>query len=177
MPRIICRCSGDSEASRPSAVRAIAEATPPRLAVARDRQRAAVAPLPRGPQSVREERQRAGLAGHVAHGELDQPRLEPQPRQSCGLDHGTLELHVAHSPEQYLVGGDRAGEFGVIGEPAVHVGSHADRHRPADGQQRVDERLPATGVLAQREQLLELVDDHQHGGVDRRCAETVSCPG
>ena len=110
---------------------------------------------------MREQWQRPGLAGHLAHRQLDQPRLEPQPRQPGRLGHRPLELVLAHRPEQELVGGDRAGELGMRHELAVHVGPHPDRHRTPHRQQRIDEGLPAVRVLAQGEQLLELIDHHQ----------------
>ena len=100
-------------------------------AVGLDCERASVAPLPGRAQRVREQRQRPGLAGHLAHGQLDQPRLEPQPRQPRRLGHRPLELVLAHRPERELVGSDRAGELGMRQELAVHVGPHPDRHRPA----------------------------------------------
>jgi hypothetical protein len=135
------------------------------LAVALDGERASVAALPGGAERVREERQRPGLAGDVAQGQLDQPGLEPQPGEACRLSHRSLELGVAHRSEQHLVGGDRASELRVRSELAVHVGSHADRDRSPDRQQRIDECLPARGVVAQREQLLELIDDHKRGRI------------
>ena len=104
------------------------------LAVALDRERASIAPLPGGTQSVGQERQRPGLTGHIAQRELDEPWLEPQPGQPRRLGHGSLELGVAHRCEKDLVGGDRAGELGMGCELAVHVGSHADRDRPLDRQ-------------------------------------------
>ena len=89
------------------------------------------------------------------------PGSSRSPARRAGSLDRSLELVVGHRSEQNLVAGDRAGQLCMAGQPAVHVGAHADRHRAGERQQRVDERLPASGVVAQGEQLLELVDDHK----------------
>jgi hypothetical protein len=53
----------------------------------------------------------------------------------------------------------------VIGQLAVEVGAHGDQHRRAQREQAVDERMAATAVVAQRVELLELVDDELAGVV------------
>ena len=83
------------------------------VAVALDGERAAVAPLPGRAQRVREQRQRAGLAGDVAQDQLDEAGLEPQAGEPRRLGDGALELVGGHRAEQDLVGGDRARERGV----------------------------------------------------------------
>ena len=52
-------------------------------------------------------------------------------------------------------------------ELAVEVGTNADHHGAGKVEQRVDEVAPLSWVVAQREQLLELVDDHQLAGFSR----------
>ena len=131
------------------------------LAVALDGQRAPVAVLPGDPQRVREQGQRPGLAGHVAHDQLDQAGVEPQAGEARGLDHGALELVVVHRPEQHLVLRHRAGQVRVIGHLAVEVGAHGDQHRRAQREQAVDERPAAIAVVTKRVELLELVDDDE----------------
>ena len=112
-----------------------------------------------------QQRERPGLTGHLAHGELDQPRLEAQSGEVGGLHDRPLEFVAGHCPEKELVGGDRAGELRMSAEASVHVGTHPEHDRAADRQQRVDEREPQIGVVAEGEQLLELVDNDQLGGV------------
>ena len=61
-------------------------------------------------------------------------------------------------------------ELGMRAQLAVEVGPHADRHRSGVREQRVDEALARCRVVAERVQLLELVDDDERRGVavDRR---------
>ena len=99
------------------------------LAVALDRHRAPVAVLPGDAQRVREQRQRAGLAGDVAQDQLDEAGLEPQAGEPRRLGDRALELGVAHRAEQHLVVRDRAGELGVRAQLPVEVGAHRDRDR------------------------------------------------
>jgi hypothetical protein len=61
----------------------------------------------------------------------------------------------------------------VGAELAVEVGAHADHHRAGEVEQRVDEVAPPTGIVAPREQLLELVDDHQRAGFSRHVQRGV----
>ena len=74
----------------------------------------------------------------------------------------------------------------MCAEAAVDVGPKADRDAPAPRQQRVDEGGATGGIVAQDEQLLELVDDQQrlrpvghaeHGLGARRHDHGVVDPG
>ncbi len=111
-----------------------------------------------------------GLAGDLAEHDVDEPGLEPQPGEARRLGHRAAQLVLAHRAEQDLVGGDRLREPRMRAQLAVEVGAHPDRHRPRVREQRVDEALPRVGVVAERVQLLELVDDDERRGiaVDRR---------
>ena len=147
------------------------------LAVALDGERAAVAALPGGAQRVREQRQGTGLGGDVAQDQLDEAGLELQAREPGRLGDRALELAGAHRPEQHLVLGDGERELAVRAEPAVDVGAYSDRDGAAQPQQRVDVRVSALRVVAQREQLLELVDDEEPVRRRPRRRETGAAPG
>jgi hypothetical protein len=112
---------------------------------------------------VGEQRERSGFAGDMADGQLGQPWLQPESGQPRRLGHRALQLRLSHGAEENLVCSDRARERGVGSEPAVHVGPDADRYRRAGGEQRIDERQPVVGAVAEREQLFELIDHNQFG--------------
>jgi hypothetical protein len=160
------------------------------VAITVDGQRAPVAPLPRRPQGVRQQWQRAGLARDIAQRQFDEAGLQTQPSQPRGFAHCPLQLVVAHRAEQDLVVRHRLGELGVGRELSVQIGAHTDRDRSADCEQRVDERAPRVRVVAQREELLELVDDDEPVGriveverrrgarcEERRMSQPVRLPG
>ena len=100
---------------------------------------------PTSAETSRGSTRRAGPAG----GQLDRP----------------AQLVAAHRPDQDLVGGDRRGEFGVLGAAPVEVGAHRehdDRAPVGVGgalEQGVDERLALGLVATGDEDLLELVDE------------------
>ena len=56
---------------------------------------------------MREQRQGAGLARHVAQDQLHEARLESQAGHARGLGDGLLELFVGHGSEQDLIVCDR----------------------------------------------------------------------
>lgn len=112
---------------------------------------------------MREQRQGTGLAVHVV---------------DCDRDHvgGDLDAGVPSRPDDHLgevgVVGRRyqdvatredGGELGICGAIAVAVRSQSQRHRRRSGGERDHpvEELDAEGIVVDREDLLELVDD-QH---------------
>ena len=142
---------------------ATAEVDAAAVAVAVDGERAAVASLPGRAQRVREQRQRAGLAGDVARARAStRPGSSRSPARRAGSVMARAQLVVAHRAEQHLVRGDRARELGWRAQLAVEVGAHADRDRPSGARSSASMNARAAlGVVAQREQLLELVDDDE----------------
>ena len=77
------------------------------------------------------------------------------------LHHRPLELVVGHRAEQELVGGDRARELGMGAEAPVDVGPEPDHHRTAGDSSASMNVSPPVGVVAQGEELLELIDDDE----------------
>ena len=76
---------------------------PARALVTLEREGPVVAREPEVEQRRREQRQPAGLAGHVVRERVDQLRLDLQPRSLCrALDHAA-QLAARHRPEQNLV--------------------------------------------------------------------------
>ena len=117
---------------------------------------------------MREQRQGAGLARHVAQDQLHEARLESQAGHARGLGDGPLELFVAHGPEQDLIVCDRPRQLWVVAQLPVEVGAHADHDRRGQREQSVDEGVAARLVLTQRVELLELIDDDQLARIARR---------
>ena len=70
------------------------------LAVALDGERAPVATLPGRAERVRQQRQRAGLARDVTQDQVDQPGLEPQPREPGRLGDGARSSPVFMGPRR-----------------------------------------------------------------------------
>ena len=154
----------------------MAPSTPPVERVALEGQRPAVARLPRRAQRVREQRQRAGLAGHLGDEHVDEAGLDAQAGAGRRLGDGPPQLGRRHRAEQDLVAGDGGGQAGVLRAGAVEVGPQADHHRVGPGQQLVEEGGALVVVGALGEQLLELVDDDR--AVDRRRARrAAAAPG
>jgi hypothetical protein len=130
--------------------------------VAGDGQRAAFAAPPGLAQGVREQRQRARLALHVPHQQVDQAGFEAQPRLAGGpLDRGP-QVVLPHAVEQEEAPLDDPGEPEVGGELAQPVGPQRHHERPPFRVlgQRCEEPGTLVGVRAQGHGLLALVD-HQ----------------
>jgi hypothetical protein len=136
-----------------------------RGAVAREGEAPTLPPLPCLGQGGRQERQGAGPAGDVADDDLDEARL--------GLESGALrrqldrasQLAVAHRAHQHVVARELRGQLGVRGAPSQVIGAHREHDRrrwlSAESEEPIDELDLLVGAGAERERLLELVDQ-QH---------------
>lgn len=135
-----------------------------RGAVPLDGQGPALALHPGLRQRVREQGQRAPLAGHLLHEQVHQPGLEEQARlPGRALDGGPQALLV-HVPQQVHPLLEQPGEPAVGREGREPVGAQRQHHLGAgraSPRQRVEERGPLVGVEAEGDRLLDLVDD-QH---------------
>ena len=100
-------------------------------AVADERQDATVATRPRLVQSVREERERAGLALDVRQHGVDQACLESEPGCSGGALDRPAKLLGLHRAEQVLVLGHRGGEARMLRAASVEVRPQGDDERDA----------------------------------------------
>ena len=145
-------------------------ADPARVLVAGDGERAALAPLPRLVQRVRQQRQRPGLALDLPHQQIDQTRLQQQADLAGGtLDRGP-QVALAHRAQQMQPRLDEPGEPGWRGQLAKAIGAQRDDQRATfgvDGEAR--RRTPACGrVVAQGDRLLALVDDQDRHRTRRR---------
>ena len=147
-----------------------------RGAVAGDRQRVALAATPRLVEHVRQQGQCARVVLHLAHEEVDEPGLDHQPglagRRLDRLGQPVL-AEAADDVEPAL---DEPGEVGMRREVGEMVGTQRehDRAHLASAHQRAQELLPLPRVVAQREELLELVD--QQGGTAATPARSVRPP-
>ena len=144
------------------------------LLVAGDGQPAVGPSLPGLEEGMRQQRQRPGLTGHVAEHQVDEARLEGQAR-----DPGGLLDRLPRSPSS-SIGVSSAVD---VSSAAANAGTEplkpkksarmtsttrADPDgRRGGGEQRGAERRPLVRVVAQREALLELVDDEDQP-LDRR---------
>jgi hypothetical protein len=90
-------------------------------------QGAATAVLPALQQRTRQQRQPAGLLGHLGDHGLGQARLQPQPGPPCRQLDRAAQLAGVHRADQQVVGGQQAGQGGIGGAVAVVVGPH-DHH-------------------------------------------------
>ena len=137
------------------------------LAVSRKRQGLTVPAPPGFGHRVRHERECSQFAPSILEHRVCQPVLEAKPRPECGLFDHVLQVGQAHRPDQHLVGRDPVGEPRECRTDPVEIGAH--RHHRAhaagggvhDGSKGLQEPLLGAS-LAEREQLLELIDHHQH---------------
>ncbi len=141
---------------------------PAGLRVAREREAVTGAAAPGLPQRVGEQGERARFgAGGREHG-----------GDEVGVDEHSGPLGRGDDDRAQLLGGRRADQHlrlvtqrveqaGQARDVGQEVGAHAQHHGGAaaladgDVDERVDERRPLLGVVAQREDLLELVDHQQ----------------
>ena len=131
--RTSARRSSGSDSTSVSAVRATRRRDAAALPVALDRQRAPVAPLPGRAQRVREERERARLAGDVAQrrGRPARARAAAPRGAPARLPPGAAPSSVI-APSRIWFAGDRAGEPGV-GAQLRRRGRRAPRSPPGRG--------------------------------------------
>ena len=139
------------------------------MSVAVDRERAALAPLPRLVQRVRQQGEGAGLACDLPYQQIDQARLQQQADLAGGtLDRGS-QFAFAHGAQQMQPGLDESGEVGVGRQLAEAVGAQGDDHRTAFGVcgEVGEEHRSFSRIVAKGEHLLALVD-HQDRPRPRR---------
>ena len=138
-------------------------ADPTRGVVARDGQGPTLATLPGLGQRVRHQRQRTGLVGHFVHQQVHQTWLHHERRQPGRfLDRG-VEVGLSHGGEQVqaLLHGPREPGMGRdVGQP-IGPERQDQRRRSLVLGQRAEKRVALRGVLAQREDLLALVDQQR----------------
>ncbi|GLF95322.1 hypothetical protein SYYSPA8_13515 [Streptomyces yaizuensis] len=125
----------------------------------------AAAPSPDLQQRVRHQRQSAGLRGRLCHDPRGQLPFHDQTGRTCRADHRLAQLSRIHRAKGEVCGAQDADQGGVLGAVAVEVGAHGDHHaqsavRFAGREQLVEETGAFFRVLAEGEDLLELVDHH-----------------
>ena len=111
-----------------------------------------------------QKRQPAGLPGDVADDRFDQSGFDHEPGALGRALDRAPQLLLVHGPDQRMAFLERGSEAGVGGAVAVEIGSQSDDHsRLALGtvEQHLDEGGALLLVPAEREDLLELVDDEE----------------
>ena len=111
-----------------------------------------------------QQRQRAGLALHLAHQHVDQARFEQQPVLPSRCFDRRAQGGIVHRAQQVQASLDEPGKRGMSSEVAEPVGTQRYHQRPACRvlDQRIEKARPFGGIVTQRERLLALVD-HEHG--------------
>jgi hypothetical protein len=143
------------------------------------------APVTRPPQLEqrrREQRQSPGLTDHVGHEGVGQPALDLEPRARGRLLDRPRQLVAMHRPNQGVATAQQLREARIGSEAAVEIG--AQRHdylRAPLGiarcrRQLLDERRALVLLLAQGEQLLQLVDRDDEPPTGRKLSEHVTEP-
>ncbi len=137
-----------------------------RCLVPRHGQCLAAAAAPGLQQRVGQQRQSAGFVGDL----LDQPggqsAFHGQPGGRGRLYDGVAQFRRAHRCGQEVGVAQRVGQVTVFGTAAVEVAAHRQQHAQAalglpGCQQQIDEVSALGRVVAEGEDLLELVDDHE----------------
>ena len=127
--------------------------------------------MPRSPHRAQGGGEVGQAARHlvgVGHQPVDQGPLDPQPGRDGRSDDRPAQLGLGHRPDQDGVGGDQAGQLGVLGAPAVEVRPQR-QHDPAGAARWrpwLDELGPG-GTVERGEGLLELVHHQQDRAVRR----------
>ena len=149
--------------------------------VGRDGEPSPFALLPEFHQCELEQRERPGLTSDGSEQHLDQPRLELAAGQQGGPLDGATKFILGHRADQELVVRHRRGQRGVRSALAVEIGPHRQHHdRLALRDRRrieqvVEEGLSCRLVLAEREDLLGLVHQHDQPGRQGSLAEGQAC--
>ena len=141
------------------------------------RQHPPVAASPRLVERVREQRQRTGLASDVGQHRVDQTGLEPEPFRLGRLLDRPAQLVGAHGPSRCWCSRDRGGEARMLGAAAVEVRSQRDRRLPTSVQAAIEEPSSLQLVRAERERLLELIDDEKMRACSFRFATSNALHG
>ena len=127
----------------------------------------AVALAPLLEQGGRQQRKTSGLVPHIGDEGVGQRRLDPQPDPPGRLDDRPAQLVASHRANQHLVRSHQPCEPVVRRAAPVEVGAHGDHHLHVSvavlcqRHDRVEEVCPLLLVAAEREHLLELIDDEQ----------------
>ena len=111
---------------------------------------------------MRQQRQRARLADDVVEDGLDQRALEVQARRAGPAARSPLAAPArVIGPTSGWSARSAAASVGYAGAVGVEVGAQHDTHRApaAAASSAATNGVPLRLVAAQREQLLELVDD------------------
>ncbi|WP_282797212.1 hypothetical protein [Streptomyces sp. CC224B] len=126
----------------------------------------AAAPPPDLAQRVRQERQRAGFVADVGDEPRGERAFDHEPFGRRGPHDGLAQPGRRHGADEEGAVAQGVGERAVLGQPAVEVGAYGeDGAQPAagvaGGEQVRDEAVPFGRVVAEGEDLLELVDDEE----------------
>jgi hypothetical protein len=125
-------------------------------------------PLPRLQQGVGQQRQHTGLSSAVGHHGGQQRGLHGGARQRGGPGDRGVHLAGVHRADQELAVTEQFGEDRVLHAVRVEIRSHSQDHPgtavgvPCHPHQCLDEPGSFTLVLADGEDLLELVHDDQY---------------
>ena len=135
-------------------------------------QRAAAAAVPGLQERVGHQGKAAGLIGDVLDDPVGQGPFNGQAVGRGGFDDGLAQFVRAHGGDEQARTAQSGREAAVFAESAVEVRACRDHHpQPAVGpgacQQPVEETGALGGVLAEREDLLELVHDDPRLSVPR----------
>jgi hypothetical protein len=140
------------------------------LLVLREPERPAVPPLPKLEKRRRQDGQPARLVENSGHQRGGQVMLNPEP---CGvrwqLDCPS-DLVGCHGADEQVIVTKKLGQIAICRAAAIVVGADGDHDdRPEHGVARDRHKTPNEAralvlVLADREELLELVDDDQQAG-------------
>ena len=121
-------------------------------------------------ERVREERKGTGLTLDLGDEHVHEAALDAQSGGPRRLGDRAAKLVRRHRAEQDLVPRDGFGQPGVGGAASVEVRPQRDRYGLFAREQAVDEARAQLVVVAEREDLLELVDDQQPAGLGDRGA-------
>jgi hypothetical protein len=110
-------------------------------------------------QGMGHQGQHAGLGLRVGQDHLGEAGFERQPPDLRGLLDGATKLVAAQRSEKDVVGRDLGPEAWHVGEASIEVGAHRDQASCGVLDDSIGERGPFVGVVTEREDLLELVND------------------
>jgi len=130
-----------------------------RGAVPGDRDRAACAPQPRLAQGVTEEGKSARGVPDLGRDQGGESGLDLQATPSGWQVDGAHQIGLVERPQQHLTGRQPVRELAEHAELTVEVGAHGDDEPTRVIAHEIHARRPRAGVVAEREQLFQLVDD------------------
>ncbi len=145
-------------------------------AVAVDGQGVALAPPPRLQQGVRQQGQRAGIVADLPDEQVDEARFEDQPGLLGRAGDGCAQSLLVQGADEVQAALDQSAEAGVLGDLRQAIAAQGQNDRPSGGLlgEPLEEVAAFLQVLAQREDLLRLIDGEDGAGVGvRRAARSA----